>query len=186
MTCQWNVLGHWRPNTGRILGYFGPLCAVLPSPNPILGSLGPKTMIWPYPGLRRSNRNFRGTVAMCNPPLFVVSTPQIGPNAPLKPYFGPSYPSSPIASWDVMDWVPRGMVGLESQKTIGKDLLFTFCWVMVVLGPIEALSPPHSSPLAVARVDTGPCVYKWEVQLTNIQTIPFQKSVALWLLHPSL
>ena len=63
--------------------YHGPFGAGLPTPNPILGSLWAKTVIWPYLGLHGLNRNSKGTSPRSSLPLFVAYTPQNRPDAPL-------------------------------------------------------------------------------------------------------
>ena len=71
---------------------------------PFLGRLGPtrgatdgprvKSEKWPYRSPDVPNRYFEGTILGCNPPVWVVSTPQNGLNARLGPRTGPR-PSGP-------------------------------------------------------------------------------------------
>ena len=99
MTCQWNVMDHGRPNVGRTMGHLGPFA----HPKHHFGRMWVKPVVWPYLGLRGPHCISEGPCPRHNPPpppppqhtLFVVSTPQNGPNAPLEPGFGAHLPIWP-------------------------------------------------------------------------------------------
>ena len=57
-----------------------------------------ETEKWPYLGLQGRNRSSKDTFSTCNPPLWVVSTPQNDPNGPLKVVFGHQVPVWPYFS----------------------------------------------------------------------------------------
>ena len=61
-----------------ILGRFGPNRGATDGP-------GVKSEKWPYRSPDVPNRDFEGTILGCNPPVWVVSTPQNGSNARLGP-----------------------------------------------------------------------------------------------------
>ena len=83
-----------------ILGRFGPNRGATDGP-------GVKSEKWPYRSPDVPNRDFEGTILGCNPPVWVVSTPQNGLNARLGPRTGPRWahseqfggPASTHARW---------------------------------------------------------------------------------------
>ena len=88
MIRQWNVLGDARPNTGRTMEHVVPFWAVLPTPNPILGSCASKLRFGRILGYVAQIAIPRALFPGTTPPLLVVSTPQNGPNTPLDPSLG--------------------------------------------------------------------------------------------------
>ena len=85
---------HGQNPLGQCVGcLFDVFCPQRVSVGPIWARLGPdgvprcKTENWPYLGLDGANCNSEGAFSPCQPPLLVVSTPQIGPNAPLDAVF---------------------------------------------------------------------------------------------------
>ena len=80
--------GPWETQQRADHGPFGAVLCHFTHPKPYFGLIWAKTMTWPYLGLRGSNLRSAGTVPRYNPPLFVVSTAQNGPNAPLDRSLG--------------------------------------------------------------------------------------------------
>ena len=73
-----------------ILGRFGPNRGATDGP-------GVKSEKWPYRSPDVPNRDFEGTILGCNPPVWVVSTPQNGLNARLGPRTGPRWGVDTVA-----------------------------------------------------------------------------------------